>query len=89
MVESDRQEFVRIMHKLAEVFPRKLTDSLMDSYWSALTDWPIGRVVGGFKYINDTRTERKFPVPGEVYRAILQAAKLSAYNPELGRQIER
>lgn len=79
MILSDKPEFSRTMAKLAKIFPRELDDDVIDAYWETLKGFSLLRIKWGFRYIQDTREYRSFPVPAEVYRGIMKAIHTNGY----------
>lgn len=64
MIESDREEFKLAMQKLGALFAKPITDELVDTYFTAMKQYPSSAVVRAFQA--SAEQDEWFPKPVEL-----------------------
>lgn len=70
MTTTDGPRFQTAIARLALIFPKQLEAETIRLYWDALKSYSIEQVEGAMAYIQNTKTESFFPVPGEIVDTI-------------------
>ena len=86
MIENDRKKFSQILFKLSNIYPKEITESLIDDYWDDLQGYNIESIKEAVKRFRRDSTSGFFPVSGLLLAYlkdinIYKNAQLPAPNP--------